>query len=135
MSKSFSVTARVWKDLPFEKGAIIHSLSDLFNVQLQLSEYGSGVVEFNFTAIIEPQEFFPTKYRYVEGSKRLDAEIRLDYDRAITSSLEAFKGIVAQQYLNTIDHFESKNISNFNFDALKQDVEALFFRQGWMVSA
>ena len=58
MNKPFSVTARIWKDVPLEKGSLIHSLSALLNEQLRLSQYGDGVVEYNFTAIIEPSDFF-----------------------------------------------------------------------------
>lgn len=134
MNKPFSVTARAWKDVPLEKGIFIHSLTDLLNSHLQLSDYGDGVVEFNFTAIIEPEEFFPTKYRYLKGKKRIDAEIRMDYDQAVKAAIGEFRGLVAQLYLDTLDLLETKKIVDFDLKKFRQDLEDLFVRQGWIVS-
>ena len=134
MNKPFSVTARIWKNVPLEKGSLIHSLSALLNEQLRLSQYGDGVVEYNFTAIIEPSDFFPAKHRYLKSEKRIDVETKMDYDQVIKVDMETFKSLVAQQYLETIDRLEKQKIENFDFGQLRRDVEDLFARQGWVVS-
>ena len=134
MNKPFSVTARIWKDVSLEKGSVIHSLSALLNEQLRLSRYGDGVVEFNFTAIIEPSEFFPAKHRYSKSEKRFDVEIRMDHDQAIIVDMGTFKGLVAHHYLETIDLLEKEEVKNFDLRQFRQDVEDLFASEGWMVS-
>jgi hypothetical protein len=134
MNKPFSVTARVWKGVPMEKGVFIHSLSDLLNAELQLADYGNGVAEVNFTAIIEPEEFFPAKYRYLKSKKRIDAEMRMDYDQVVNAAIGEFKGLVAQLYLDTLDLLETERITDFDLKKFRQDLEDLFARQGWIVS-
>lgn len=133
MNTPFSVTARAWKEVPLEKGIIIHSLSDLLNERLQLSKYGSGIREFNFTAIIEPQAFFPTKYRYLKARQRVDAEIRIDYEQAMATSIETFKSLVAQNYLQAIDLLAEKNIADFDLLSFRHDLQELLAGEGWMV--
>ncbi|GJM33371.1 MAG: hypothetical protein DHS20C18_23720 [Saprospiraceae bacterium] len=134
MNKPFSVTARAWKDVPLEKGVFIHSLTDLINEQIKLSDYGTGVAEYNFTAIIEPDEFFPTKYRYLKSKKRIDAEIRMGYEQALNATQDDFKGLVTRLYLDTIDLLEKENIQDFDLKRFRQDLEDLFERMGWVVS-
>ncbi len=134
MNEPFSVTARVWKEVPLEKGVFIHSLTDLLNEQLSLSDYGTGITEYNFTPIIEPKEFFPTKYRYDSSKKLIDAEIRMDYEQVINATLDDFKGLTARLYLDTIDLLEKENIQDFDLKRFRQDLEDLFERMGWVVS-
>lgn len=134
MDKPFSVTARVWKDVPLGKGVFIHSLSDLLNAELQLADYGNGVAEVNFTVIIERDEFFPAKYRYLKSKKRIDAEMRIVYNQAMDAAMGEFKGLVAQLYLDTLDLLEDKNIPDFDLKNFRQDLEDLFARQGWIIS-
>ena len=134
MNRPFSVTARVWKDVPLEKGVFIHSITDLINAHLKLPDYGNGVAEYNFTAIIEPDEFFPAKYRYLKRKKRIDAEMRMDYLMAIKAPMDEFKGLVAKLYLDTINLLEKKKIADFDLKKFKQDVENLFENQGWLIT-
>jgi hypothetical protein len=134
MNQPFSVTARAWQEAPLEKGVLIHSLSDLLQAQLTLSDYGTGVVEFNFTAILEPVEFFPTKYQYTKHSKRIDAEMRMDYDQAVHANMDTFKALLAQLYLHTVDLLEKEKIPDFDLPRFKADLEDFFAHQGWLVS-
>lgn len=134
MNQPFSVTARAWQEVPLEKGVLIHSLSDLLNAQLTLSDYGTGVEEFNFTAILEPVEFFPTKYQYTKRARRIDAEMRMDYDQAVHANMDTFKALLAQLYLHTVDLLEKEEIPAFDLPRFKQDLEDFFAHQGWLVS-
>ena len=132
-NKAFSVTARVWKDIPLEKGIFVHSITDLLNDNLSLTTYGDGIIEFNFTAIIEPEEFFSDKFRYTKSKKRIDTELRMDYEQALNASINQFKEQIAKLYLAAIKKFEEKSVQNFNLSQFREDVESLFESQGWMM--
>jgi hypothetical protein len=133
MNQEFSVTARVWKDVPLEKGVFIHSITDLLNENLSLSSYGDGIAEFNFTAVIEPDAFFPDKFRFLKSKKRVDAELRMDYEQAMAASMDAFKGQAVKLYLEAIEKIEAKAVQGFDTPQFKQDVESLFESQGWLM--
>lgn len=135
MRKEISVTARVWKDVPLEKGVFIHSLTDLLNDHIDLSTYGKGVEEFNFTAIIEPDNFFPDKFRYSGKCKRVDIEWRMPYRKVLSTPTDVFKGQLARAYLGAIDEIIKSNISGFDALRFRKDVEDLFEKQGWLAYA
>jgi hypothetical protein len=135
MKRKMSVTARVWKDIPLEKGVFIHSLTNLLNDHIDLSCYGKGVTEFNFTAVIEPDSFFPNKFRYQKESSKIDVERRIPYEEVIDSQLGAFRVQVARLYLDVISELIEQDISEFDAKRFRQDVEDLFENQGWLAYA
>ncbi len=134
MEQGISVTARVWKDVPLEKGGLIHALTDLLNDHIDLSNYGKGVVEFNFTAIIEPDRFFPNKFRYLSKCKRVDIEWRMPHQKALSTPIDVFKGQIARDYLAAIDKIVERKISGFDALRFRKDVEDLFEKQGWLIA-
>lgn len=133
--KPFSATSRVWREVAMDKCIVIYSMNALLNDTLQFLDYGLGVEVFNFTAIIEPREFFPTKFRYLKKKKRMDAEVRMDYQQAMEASLDEFKSLVAKTYLQAIDLLASKKIPDFDMPRFRRDVEQLFEHQGWLAAA
>ncbi|HMQ48845.1 MAG TPA: Imm44 family immunity protein [Saprospiraceae bacterium] len=131
----FSATSRVWREVAMDKCIVIYSMNHMLNHALNFSDYGLGIEVFNFTVIIEPREFFPTKFRYVKKKKRMDAEVRMDYQQAMDASLDEFKSLVANTYLQAIDLLATKKIPDFDMPHFRHDVVQLFEQKGWLVAA
>ncbi len=132
MQEAFITTSRIWKDIPFDRAIFIHDLKNPINKHINLNQYGTGLHFYNFTAVIEPEAFFPDKHHYLVKEKCFEAEIRMDFAAVKDANLAAFQTMVVQSFLTTVDWLGQLQLEHFNARQLRNDLTALFTKKGWL---
>ncbi len=103
---------------------------------IDLIKYGTGIKRFYFTfLLLGPQNtlFFPGIH-YDKDKKEVEVAVEVDYDTAKKASKEEVIKSMETVYLEGIDQIKTLSLENFDVEAFKQDVQAVFTKEGWYES-
>ena len=112
----------------------VTALQEALNKHLSLKDYGAGIQELRFIAVVMPKDdtLHPDDTRYASRLHRLSLWRKLDYEQAIETSEEGFLQMVALAFLKTISEISSLGITRFNSDAFYKDAAQALKEEGYL---
>lgn len=110
----------------------VTALQEALNKHLSLKNYGPGIQELRFIAVVMPKDdtLHPEDSRYSTRLHRLSIWRKLDYEQAIDASEEGFLQMVALAFLKAVSEIPLLGITHFNNDAFYKDAALAFKEEG-----
>ncbi|MEN0050017.1 MAG: hypothetical protein AAF806_23340 [Bacteroidota bacterium] len=98
---------------------------DRLNEQIDLNNYGKGIVKFVFAFIAFDPKFFPQDQhiQYYPNHKRVGISLELDYATFIAATPEAAVQMMKELYLKGLRALLLFNIRDFDMEGLIEAVE------------
>lgn len=112
----------------------IQTLADLFNEQIDLSKYGTGLHRIYFTF----QAIDPNTYQ-LENEINFDPELNylhislpLSYQHLLNASSETIREMIARLFLVAINLYDEAGVTNFDQNGFKNEVARILEKEKWL---
>lgn len=99
---------------------------------IDLTKYGDGLEKFYFTFLVQKTDFFKPAKFYSQKKKEADISVEIPIEKVEAATEEKTIKLMEAAYLEGIDKLKTiKRLHNFDVDAFKKDVEAIFSKEKW----
>ena len=131
--KAFILTKQTWHEVSDKLD--LNSIANVLNSSIILTDYGDGLssVYFTFVAVKPESPLHEDTLKFDSASRRLEASLNLSYEHVKSSTRLDVLKMMAMLFYLSIDLWEKLDIHGFSLRRFKEDVEALFGTEGWLV--
>lgn len=114
-------------------GSILLDIENSFNSELSDKNYGSGIIEFTYIAIILGKEFdiYDEIKKFHKKKKELEFRLKVNYSDFRNASEEEKYNLLFLSILLAIDESKKFNISSYDQASLRSDFVELGVRYKW----
>ena len=124
------VSGRIWHEVypKVNVTPFIYALND----GIDLGKYGEGIQKFYFTFLVQKTDFFKPAKFYSYKKKEADLSVEIPIEKVENASEEEAIKLMEEAYLEGIDKLAAiKSLADFDVEAFKKDVEAIFAKEKW----
>lgn len=108
---------------------------DILNGELESNEYGEGLAEWNYLAMIlgknSPPDYQEVK-RYDTRGKAAEFRLIIDHDRFKNGTVKARSTLLAESLLRSLALLDEMKVPNADVAGLRRDFISVAEREGWL---
>ena len=123
--ENFSFTCIAWHEVT--KKIDFGTIGNLLNKYIDLSKYGKGLRQIQFTYIADySEDFHQEEMTYNPEDKTLFLSLRLDYDKVKNGTNEEVLVLMKDLFLTSVFYYFGLDVRDFDFRGFYEDLKEVF---------